>query len=160
MMASLRGLVQRVARSPVPPPLDDAFVRRVRDELEPLLASSGFAFQRAEPSVDGDTRSTVVRYVTNPGAFAARFPAIRGHLRTEGSPLELGVALDADRRTVATKLEGWELSALLAAVRAGPGAPPPRRHLDDGEAAALPPDAAIDRAAELLRRLFDAAAPR
>ena len=160
MKPSLRGLVRRVGPSPATPSLDDAFVARVREVLEPVLAPSGFVFVRAEAGADRAARTTVVTFEVAAEPFTARYPGTVGHLRSEGSPLSLWAELDADRDAVRLELESWQLSALLAVVRAGPGAPPRRRQLDDAAVSSLPPDAALDRAADLLRRLFDAAASR
>jgi hypothetical protein len=157
---SLRSLVRRVTPSPAIPPLDDAFVARVREVLEPVLAPSGFVFARAEPGADRTTRTTVVTFEVDAEPFVARYPRTAGHLRSEGSPLSLWAELDADRDAVRLELESWQLSALLAVVRAGPGAPPKRRHLADDAVSSLSPDATLERAAALLRRLFDAAAAR
>jgi hypothetical protein len=161
---SLRSLLQRVGQGATPSsPLDDVFVERVRERLEPLLAAAGFAFAGSDGGRDDEDRpanATVVRFEVAAEAFVADHPGVAGHLRTDGSPLELWAELDQDRHAVRFELESWQLSALLAVVRAGPGAPPRRRQLDDAAANSLPTDAALDRAAELLRRLLDAAAPR
>lgn len=140
--------------------VDAPFVADVRARIDPVVADTGFAFVAAEPVGPPGPRSTVVRYRAEPEAFAARFPGTAGQLRSEGSPLELWFALDEARRTVRVGLESWQPSALLAVVRAGPGAPPRRRELDDADVRSLPPEPALDRAQDLLRRLFEAAAPR
>jgi hypothetical protein len=165
MNPSLRSLARRVApnSSSAPPPLDAAFVARVRERLEPVLAPTGFVFARTDGGTSDEDRpahATVVRFEVDAEPFVARYPGAAGHLRTEGSPLELWAELDHDRDAVRFELESWHLSALLAVVRSGPGAPPRRRQLDDDTVTALAPDAALDRAVDLLRRLFDAAASR
>jgi hypothetical protein len=163
MNPSLRSLVRRVAAGPAAPSLDDAFVARVRKRLEPVIAPAGFVFTGADAGRGDEDRpsaATVVRFAVAAQPFVAGHPGVAGHLRDEGSPLELWAELDADRDAVRLEFESWHLSALLAVVRAGPGAPPRRRRLDDDTIAALGPEAALDRAAELLRRLFDAASPR
>lgn len=163
MNPSLRSLVRRVAPSPAAPPFDHAFVAEVRRRLQPVVAPAGFVFTGADAGRDDEDRPanvTVVRFEVAAEAFVERHPGAAGHLRTEGSPLELWAEFDVDRAAVRFELESWHLSALLAVVRSGPGAPPRRRQLDDGTIASLPPTAALDRAVDLLRRLFDAAAPR
>jgi hypothetical protein len=163
MNPSLRSLVRRVTPGPAAPPIDAAFVADVRQRLEPLVGPAGFVFAGADAGRDDEdrpTKVTVVRFEVAAEAFVADHPGTAGHLRTEGSPLELWAELDADRDVVRFELESWQLSALLAVVRSGTGAPPRRRQLDDEAIASLPPAAALDRAVELLRRLLDAAAPR
>jgi hypothetical protein len=163
MHPSLRSLVRRVGPSPATPPLDDAFVARVRERLGPVVAPAGFVFAGADAGRDDEHRpanATVVRFEVGAESFVARYPGVAGHLRTEGSPVELWAELDGDRDAVRFELESWHLSALLAVVRSGPGAPPRRRQLDDDTITSLAPEAALDRAADLLRRLFDAAASR
>jgi hypothetical protein len=163
MNPSLRSLVRRVAPGPASPPIAAAFVAEVRRRLEPLVGPAGFVFTGADSGRDDEQRpanATVVRFEVAAELFSARYPGTAGHLRTEGSPLELWAELDGDRDTVRFELESWQLSALLAVVRSGPGAPARRRQLDDAATASLAPEAALDRAAELLRRVFAAAAPR
>ncbi len=163
MNPSLRSLVRRVAPGATPSPFDDAFAGRVRERLEPVLAPAGFVFAGTDVGRADEDRprtATVVRFEASPEAFVDRYPRAAGHLRAEGSPLELWAELDHDRDAVRFEFESWHLSALLAVVRAGPGAPPRRRRLDDDAITSLAPDAALDRAADLLRRLLDAAAPR
>lgn len=163
MNPSLRSLVRRVAPGPASPSIDDAFVADVRRRLEPLVGPAGFVFTGADAGRGDEDRpanATVVRFEVAAVAFSDRYPGTAGHLRTEGSPLELWAELDADRDAVRLELESWHLSALLAVVRSGPGAPARRRQLDDGAITSLAPEAALDRAVDLLRRLFDVAAPR
>ncbi len=163
MNPSLRSLVRRVTPGPAAPPLDEAFVARVRERLGPVLAPAGFLFAGADAGRDDEDRprtATVARFEVSPEAFVDRYPGVAGHLRVEGSPLELWAELDHDRDAVRLELESWHLSALLAVVRAGPGAPPRRRRLDDEAITSLVPDAALERAGDLLRRLLDAAARR
>ena len=158
-MSSLRGLVRRVGPGPATPPLDDAFIAYVRERLEPVLVPSGFVFSRADAGVHRGGRTTAVRFAVDAEPFVTRYPGVVGHLRSEGSALELWTELDVDRGSVSFRIEDWQLPALLAAVRAGPGAPPRRRRTDE-TMGLIGWDAALDRGVELLRRLFDAAAPR
>ena len=167
MLTSLQSLARRVGRRASTPAVDEAFVADVRARLEPSLEEAGFAFDRAEPlaaaagaAAPTGRRGVAVRYQVDPEPFLARFPGLAGHLRSEGDPLELSVMLDAARGTVRTELESFELAALLAVVRAGPGAPARRRELESGASEPLPVELALDRAVELLRRLVDAAAAR
>lgn len=138
------------------PAIDAAFVAQVRAQLEPTLAAAGFHPLGATGILEGRRRATLVRYAAEPVAFAARYPGAREFLRAEGDPLEFWVARDAATGTVRSELEGFTPAALLAAVRAGPGAPALRRDL--GEAHAASHELAVARVADVLRRFLAVAA--
>ena len=152
MISTPARIVRLLGRASTTAPVDAVFVARVRERIEPPLATAGFDFVTAEAAADARRRSTVVRYRADPGTFIQRFPGARGLLRAEGAPLEFWIARDADAGTVTSELESFEPAALLAAVRAGPGAPPRRRHVEGVPTASF--EEAVDRDAELLTRFL------